>query len=83
MNYILYSIFEFEEVFVDMAKCDICEKDMLFGRHISITRSQVSRRAKRNWKPNVRKVRVVENGTVKSVNVCTRCLRSNKVTRAV
>jgi len=66
-----------------MARCEFCSKDMLFGRHISITRSQVSRRAKRNWKPNVRKVRIIENGTPRHAHVCTSCLRSNKVTRAV
>lgn len=66
-----------------MAKCDICEKGMLTGHRISINRSQVSRRANRNWKPNVKSVKVNDNGTVKTLNVCTRCLRSKKVTRAV
>ncbi|MBO5560899.1 MAG: 50S ribosomal protein L28 [Firmicutes bacterium] len=66
-----------------MAKCEICEKAMLTGRRISINRSQVSRRAKKTWKANVRKVKIIENGTVKSVNVCTRCIRSGKVTRAI
>lgn len=62
-----------------MAKCDVCSKDMSFG--LSVSHS--NRKTNRTWKPNVRKVRVIENGTSKSVNVCTRCLRSNKVTRAV
>ncbi|MBQ8942004.1 MAG: 50S ribosomal protein L28 [Firmicutes bacterium] len=66
-----------------MAKCEICEKSMLTGRRISINRSQVSRRAKKTWKANVRKVKIIENGTVKSVNVCARCVRSGKVTRAI
>lgn len=66
-----------------MAKCDICEKGMLSGHRISINRSQVSRRANRKWKPNVKNVKVLDNGTVKSLNVCTRCLRSKKVTRAI
>ncbi|MBQ6553833.1 MAG: 50S ribosomal protein L28 [Firmicutes bacterium] len=66
-----------------MAKCEICEKSMLTGRRISINRSQVSRRAKKTWKANVRKVKIVENGTVKSVNVCARCIRAGKVTRAI
>ncbi len=66
-----------------MAKCDICEKDMFFGRKISITRSQISRRAKVKQRPNVRKVRIVtENGTPCTAHVCTRCLRSGKVQRA-
>jgi len=67
-----------------MAKCEFCTKDMTFGRQISITRSQVSRRWNRQWKPNIRKVKaVLENGTVKTVHVCARCLRSGVVKRAI
>lgn len=62
-----------------MAKCDVCEKDISFGLKVSHS----NRKTNRTWKPNVRKVKVVLNGTPKSMNVCTRCLRSNKVTRAV
>ncbi len=66
-----------------MARCEFCTKNMLFGRRISITRSQVSRRAKRNWKPNVRRVKILDKGTPRYAHVCTSCLRSGKVTRAV
>lgn len=62
-----------------MAKCDICGKGVTFG----IKMSHSHRRSNRAWKPNVKKVRAVVNGSVKSVNVCTRCLRSGKVQRAV
>ena len=62
-----------------MAKCDICGKGVTFG----ITVSHSHRRSNRTWKPNVRKVRAVVNGSVKSMHVCTRCLRSGKVERAV
>lgn len=65
-----------------MAKCEICQKDMFFGRKISITRSQISRRALTQQKANVRTVKVVVNGTPKTMHVCTRCLRSSAVTRA-
>jgi len=65
-----------------MARCEICDKGILTGSKISITRSHVSRRAKRTWKPNVKKVRVLENGGVKTVNMCMKCLRSQKFTRA-
>lgn len=65
-----------------MAKCYICEKGTTFGRKISISRSHVSGRANRMIKANLKKVKVIENGTTKSVMVCTRCLRSDKVTRA-
>ena len=66
-----------------MAKCEICEKGQMKGHRISINRSQVSRRANRKWKPNVKKVKIIDNGTVKSIYICTICLRSNKVTRAI
>lgn len=62
-----------------MAKCEICGKGVVFG--IKVSHSH--RRSNRTWKPNVRKVRAIVNGTPKAVNVCTRCLRSGKVTRAV
>ncbi|MDR1065831.1 MAG: 50S ribosomal protein L28 [Clostridiales bacterium] len=66
-----------------MAKCDLCDKSVMTGHRISITRSQVSRRANHMWKPNVKKIRIIDNGAVKTINICTRCLRSNKVTRAL
>jgi len=62
-----------------MAKCDICSKETKFGNNVSHS----VRRTSRSWKPNVKKVRVVVNGTPTTMNVCTRCLRSNKVTRAI
>ncbi len=65
-----------------MAKCEVCDKSVNFGRKISITRSQVSRRALATQRPNVRRVRVVLNGTPKTMHVCSRCLRSGKVVRA-
>lgn len=65
-----------------MAKCEICEKTLSHGNKISIARSHVSRRATREFKPNVRKVNTVVNGETKKVNVCAKCLRSGKVARA-
>ena len=66
-----------------MAKCEVCEKNMMYGRHISITRSQVSRRAKRDWKVNVRRVKIIDaKGVVRHAYVCTSCLKSGKVERA-
>lgn len=65
-----------------MAKCDICEKAKFFGRKISITRSQISRRAKTTQSANVKRVRVLMNGVPRTMHVCTSCLRSGAVTRA-
>ena len=55
-----------------MAKCEVCQKDMFFGRKIRITRSQISRRALTTQQANVHRVKVVVDGTPKSMNVCTR-----------
>lgn len=62
-----------------MAKCDICGKGVAFG----ITVSHSHRRSNRTWKPNIRKVKAIVNGTPKTIHACTRCLRSGKVNRAV
>lgn len=59
--------------------CDVCEKGKVFGNHISHS----VRHNKRTWLPNLRRVKVILNGTTKRINVCTRCLRSGKVERAI
>ena len=61
-----------------MAKCEICGKGVAFG----IKLSHSHRRTNRTFKPNVKKVRAVVDGTPCRVNACTRCLRSGKVQRA-
>ncbi|HZW98027.1 MAG: 50S ribosomal protein L28 [Clostridiaceae bacterium] len=65
-----------------MAKCEVCDKSMFFGKKISITRSQISRRAKTTQNANVKRVRVMVDGTPKTMRVCTRCLRSGAVQRS-
>ena len=62
-----------------MAKCDICGKGVTFGIQVSHSH----RRSNRTWKPNVRRVKALVEGTPRHINVCTRCLRSGKVTRAI
>lgn len=62
-----------------MAKCEICGKGVTFG--IKVSHSH--KRSNRAWKPNIKKVKAVVNGTPKTVAVCSRCLRSNKITRAI
>ncbi len=65
-----------------MAKCEICEKCVAHGNEISIARSHVSRRTSRTFRPNIRRVKAIINGNVKTINVCSKCLRSGKVVRA-
>jgi len=38
---------------------------------------------KRVWNPNLQRVRAMVGGRVKNLDVCTRCLRSGKVEKAV
>jgi len=61
-------------------KCEICGKSQVSGNTVSHS----NRHTKRKWNANIQNVRVVdENGSVRKANVCTRCLRSGKVNRAV
>jgi large subunit ribosomal protein L28 len=55
-----------------MAKCEICGKIPSFGHNVS--HSNV--RTKRQWKPNIQKVTVYQDGKPKRMKVCTRCLRT-------
>ena len=65
-----------------MAKCAICEKSQNWGNKLSIARSHVSRRASRTFSPNLRTVKINENGETKRIKVCAKCLRSGKVVKA-
>jgi large subunit ribosomal protein L28 len=49
-----------------------------FGHTISHAHNVGSRR----WNPNLQKVRVLTDGKVKRISVCTRCIRSGKVQKA-
>jgi large subunit ribosomal protein L28 len=63
-----------------MAKyCEVCGKGTISGNIITHS----DRKIKRTWKPNIRKITVVENGSSKRKSVCTRCIRSGNVQRAI
>lgn len=65
-----------------MAKCAICDKSVSHGNKVSIARSHVSGRSSRTWEPNLRSVKAIVDGQPKKIKVCSKCLRSGKVTRA-
>ena len=50
-----------------MAKCEFCGKGVNFGIQVSHSH----RRSNRPWKPNVKRVKAVVDGTPKHVYVCT------------
>ena len=63
-----------------MAKCEICSKEVTFSKQVSHSHRVTGR----TFKPNIQTVRVTAGGNnTKKVNVCARCLKSGKVTRAV
>ncbi len=59
--------------------CQVCGKRPVYGNQISHAHNVSSR----IWYPNVQSLRVVVGKTVKRMKVCTRCLRSGSVARAV
>ncbi|MBP7582638.1 MAG: 50S ribosomal protein L28 [Spirochaetes bacterium] len=62
-----------------MAKCEICNKSVQFGNNVSHSNKKTSR----IWRPNIRRVQVMENGRKVRRYVCTRCIRSGKIQKAV
>ena len=59
--------------------CEVCNKGKMSGNNVSHS----NRKTKRSWAPNVQRVHVIVDGKTQIMNVCTRCLRSGKVERAV
>jgi large subunit ribosomal protein L28 len=60
-------------------KCDICGKGPLFGNNVSHSH----KKTRRVFKPNIQKIRAEIGGKVKNINICTRCIKSNKVKKIV
>jgi len=60
-------------------KCEICGK----GRRVANNVSHSNIKTKRVQRPNLRRVRAMVNGQRTRVRICTRCLRSGKIVKAV
>ena len=61
-----------------MAKrCEICGKIPVVGRTLSHAHNVRARR----FEPNLQKVRAVVAGSHRRITACTRCIRSNKITK--
>lgn len=76
-----------------MAKaCDVCGKSPQIGNSIT-TRgkakylggvgTKVTGITRRQFKPNLQRIRVTEHGSNKTMRVCTQCIRSGAVTKLV
>jgi large subunit ribosomal protein L28 len=59
--------------------CAVCGKKPSFGNN----RSHSMVATKRRFDPNLQRVRVLLAGKAKRAYVCTRCLRSGKVEKAL
>ncbi|MBP8981136.1 MAG: 50S ribosomal protein L28 [Syntrophobacterales bacterium] len=61
--------------------CSVCGKKPVVGNNVS----HANNKTKRVWRPNLQKIRALDekNGAVKRVKICTRCLRSGFVRKAV
>lgn len=62
-----------------MATCSVCGKKRVVGNNVS----HANNRTKRLVLPNLQRIRVLSGGSVKRVSVCTRCLRSGAVKKAI
>ncbi|MBI4690747.1 MAG: 50S ribosomal protein L28 [Nitrospirae bacterium] len=62
-----------------MASCFICGKTKTVGNNVS----HANNKTKRQVLPNLQRTKIVTANGIKREYVCTRCLRSGKVKKAV
>ncbi len=60
-------------------RCEICGKSAQVGFKISHSH----RKTKTRWLPNIQRVKAIVDGQVKHIHVCTSCLKSGRVQKAV
>lgn len=60
-------------------KCDVCGKGPGFGKSVSHSHVRTNRR----WNPNIQRVRAIVKGAPKRLYVCTTCIKSDRVERAI
>jgi len=58
--------------------CAICGKQPQVGNNVS----HANNKTKRRFNPNLQNVRVIKDGRVQQITVCTRCIRSGAVVKA-
>ncbi len=60
-------------------RCEVCGKKPMVGNRISHAHNV----SKRRFFPNIHRVRALVKGAPRYLHVCTRCLRSGKVEKAL
>ncbi len=58
--------------------CEICGKKPLVGNNVSHAHNLTKRR----FNPNLQKIRVLKDGRVRKMLVCTSCIKAGKVVKA-
>lgn len=59
--------------------CAVCGKKPSTGNNVS----HANNKTKKTWYPNLQQVKALNNGTVRTMKVCTRCIRTGAVTKVV
>lgn len=59
--------------------CDICGKGVQHGQNVS----HANNVTKRRWEVNLQTVRATVQGRPKRLRVCTRCIRTGRVTKSM
>ena len=62
-----------------MASCSVCGKKRAVGNNVS----HANNKTKRVLLPNIQRIRIVDGSGTRRAYVCTRCIRSEKVVKAV
>jgi large subunit ribosomal protein L28 len=57
--------------------CAVCGKRPVSGNNVS----HAHNKTKRRFNPNLQRVRALVDGATRRIRVCTRCIRSGKVTK--
>ena len=63
---------------IDRHKCYCCGKGVAHGNAVS----HANNKTRRTWKPNLQVARIVKDGKIIKIKVCTRCLNAGKIQRA-
>jgi len=58
--------------------CYTCGKGPAVGNNVS----HANNKTKRRWLPNLQHVRIVVDGGVRRVRVCSRCIKSGRIQKA-
>ena len=59
-------------------RCYSCDKGVSFGNNVS----HANNKTRRVWKPTLQVARILVDGEVKKIKICTRCLNAGKIQRA-